>query len=173
MQRMYAVAVAGRGGWTFVRLDAAAAWLYPRSPREVLPSGVREIDVSSRQISRTVTAPADVARIVSWFGKLTVVPPGSGGVMCPLVLATRVSFTFRGARHALLATAVAPTGGADECDPISFTARGKPQTPLIDTRFGKYSFAGRVEALLGVCFNAGPGGGTVSPRCNKAWAGQK
>ena len=48
-----------------------------------------------------------------------------------------------------------------------------PQTPLIDTRFGKYSFAGRVEALLGVCFNPGPGGGEVSPLCNKTWAGEK
>ncbi len=173
MQRMYAVAVARQGGWTFVRLDAGAAWVYPRSPREVLPPGVREIEVRAGQVDRTVTAPAAVARIAGWFRTLTVVPPGMGTVGCMLVLGTSVNFTFRGAQHAVLATAAVPSGGADGCNPISFSVGGRSQPALIDTRFGKYSFAARVEALLGVCFNAGPGGGTVSPRCNKAWAAQK
>src|SRR5579859_129403 len=36
-QHMYVMTLARRNGWTFVRVDAAAAWNDPRSPREVVP----------------------------------------------------------------------------------------------------------------------------------------
>jgi hypothetical protein len=151
MQRMYAVALARHGGWTFVRVDAAAAWNYPRSPREVVPAGVREIDVNGAGVKRTLTESRNVERIVRWFDRLNVNPPGDS-VICAPTLGVPVNLTFRGAGHARVASAVVPSEGADGCDPITFAIGNAAQTPLIDSRFGKYAFSSHVERLLGVCF---------------------
>ena len=158
-------------GMTYVRVDAAAAWIYPRSPREALPPGVREVDISGGGVRRQVVNAADVARIVRWFGELNVTPPGMGAVRCMLNLSAHVTFSFRSASRAIVASAVIPSGGASGCNPVTFTVGGKAQTPLVDTT--ALPFAQRVERLLGVCFGAGPHGGhQPSPVCNKAWASQ-
>jgi hypothetical protein len=171
MRRMVSVGAARAGGWTYVRVDAGAAWIYPRSPREALPAGVREIDINGGGVKRHVVDAADVARIVRWFGKLTVTPPGAN-VGCMLVIASRATYVFRSASGEALASATVPAEPANGCDSIEFSLGGKQQTPLIDTTAPKDAFVMRVERLLGVCFGAGPGGGRLSPSCNKAWAGQ-
>jgi hypothetical protein len=151
MQRMYDVSLVRQGSWTFVRVDAAAAWIYPRSPREVVPAGVREIDIRGGGVVRRVTAPAQVARIVRWFDALHVTPPGVT-VGCMLELSTPVHFRFRTASGAELARAVVPSEGADGCNSIQLTIGGKQQMPLGDARFGKHAFVEKVQRLLGVCF---------------------
>jgi hypothetical protein len=167
MRGMYAVSLVRQRGWTFVRVDAASAWIYPRSPHEKLPAGIREVDVSGGGVTRNVVDAKKVARIVRWFGRLSVVPPGVT-VSCQVVVSARVTFSFRSAGRAVVARAVAPAGGADGCDPVSFTIGRRAQTPLADTT--AVPFARRVEHLLGVCFGAGPGRGRSSPSCNRQWA---
>ena len=151
MQRMYAVDIARQSGWTFVRLDAAAAWNYPRSPLEAVPSAVREVDIRGAGVVRTVTARSNVARIVTWFDRLNVNPPGDS-VICGPNFGVPVTFTFRAAGRARVASAVVPSEGADGCNPISFSIGHTAQTPLVDYRYGKYAFSSRVQHLLGVCF---------------------
>jgi hypothetical protein len=84
VQRLLSFALAHERGRTFIRVDAGAAWVYPRSPREVLQAGVRVIDISGGGISRHVTAPVKVARIVRWLDALNIVQPGQGVVSCAI-----------------------------------------------------------------------------------------
>ena len=66
-----------RNGTTVIRVDAQVVWVYPRSPKEsVRASRVREIDFSAPKVSKRVTDPNAIARIVRWFNKLPIVPPG-------------------------------------------------------------------------------------------------
>ena len=151
-QHQYNMTLARVNGWTFVRIDAAAAWNDPRSPREVVPSTVREVDIHGAGVDRAVTSAARVARIVRWFDKLNVVSAGMEHIRCRFLLSTRVELTFRAADRSRVASASVPSGTAHGCDPISFTIGAKAQKPLIDSRFGRYTFAARVQRLLGVCF---------------------
>ena len=150
-QRLLTVSVARDAGWTDVRVDAGVAWIYPRSPREVVPVGVREIDIRDGHLARRVTDSPKVERIARWFDALNVVPPDVH-VECPLILASRITLTFRSADGARLATARLPSRSTDACDPIAFSIRGRRQAPLVDATFGKHAFVNRVERLLGVCF---------------------
>lgn len=171
MQRVVAVSAVRARGWTFIRVDASTAWIYPRSPEEALPAGVREIDIRGGGVSRHLTDPARVGRVVHWFGALSVTPPHSYTVSCngPGPITTE-SFLFRSASGKVLARATGPLG-ASACDPIQFTVGGKEQTPLIDATASKDAFVARVERMLGVCFGAGPSGGRrPTPVCNKQWA---
>lgn len=155
VQRLLTVVMARERGRTFIRIDAGHAWVYPRSPREVVPSGVREIDVQGNSVSRRVTAPRQVARIVRWFDALNVVQPGQPVVGCRLSLASKVKFSFRSAGGAELASAIVPSQPADGCYPISFAIRGQQQTPLIDSTPGRgKAFIDRVQRLLGVRFRS-------------------
>ena len=139
-------------GRTFIRVDAGAAWVYPRSPSEVVPSGVRAIDVVGGGVSRSVTDPRKVARIVRWFDALNIVQPGQGTVSCMAVLASEVTFTFHSASGAE-ASAIVPSRPADGCDPIEFSIGRHRQTPLIDSTPGKgMAFIDRVQRLLRVRF---------------------
>ncbi len=151
MQRMYNVsfAPAGRHGWTVVKEEAAAAWLYPRSPKDAMPGGVREIDIHGGGVSEHVRDAAKVARTTRWFDALAPAPHVTVG--CMAILSTRIAFVFRDASGHALATAAVPSQGTSTCNPIEFT-RGAQQTALVDKRFGKYAFASRVQRLLGVCF---------------------
>ena len=151
-QRLVTVAMARVAGWTDIRVDAGVAWIYPRSPREVVPPGVREIDIRDRHVARRVTDPARVTRIVGWFDALNVVQPGPA-VECPMMLASRAVFTFRSGDGARLASATAPSvGPTGACDPISFSIGGHRQRPLIDSTYGRRAFVNRVERLLGLRF---------------------
>lgn len=149
-QLLLTVDLARLAGHTVLRLEAGVPWIYPRSPREVVPAGVREIDIRDRLVNRRVTGPARVARIVRWFDALHVVQPGTTGIECLLILASRVTFTFRSRDGARLATAVAPSSPASACGSIAFSIRGHRQTPLIDSTFGRRAFVSRVQRLLGL-----------------------
>lgn len=139
------------GNRTILRIDAGVAWIYPRSPSEVVPAGVREVDVHGAGVDRRVTDRAQVAQIVRWFDALNAYQPGPS-VGCMAVLSLNVDFVFRSATGRQLATALVRSGQADNCSPIEFSVGGKRQTPLIDSSFGQHTFASRVQRLLGVRF---------------------
>jgi hypothetical protein len=151
-QQLLTVDLARVGGRTVLRLEAGAPWIYPRSPREVVPRGVREIDIRNGHLRRRVRRPANVARIVRWFDELDVVQPGTTGIECPLILASTVTFVFRSVDETALAKAVAPSRPASACSAIEFTVGGKRQRPLIDGDSGRRAFVNRVQRLLGVRF---------------------
>jgi hypothetical protein len=151
--REVSVSVVPIGGQTYLRLDAGVAWIYPRSPGEVVPADVREIGIHGGGISERVDKPAKVRRIVRWFDALNVAQPGPA-VLCMAVLnSAYVRFAFRAASGAVLASALVPSGPANGCDSIAFTVRGKQQKPLIDARSDKYAFVNRVQRLLGIRFS--------------------
>jgi hypothetical protein len=155
VQRLLSFALAREKGRTFIRVDAGAAWVYPRSPREVLPAGVREIDISGGGVSRHVTARTKVARIGRWFDALNIVQPGQGVVSCAIGPPYDVKFVFRAASGAELAGAIVPDGPTDGCHPIRFTIGGRRQTPLIDSTPGRgRAFIDRVQRLLRIRFPA-------------------
>jgi hypothetical protein len=149
MQRLFTITAVALDGATVVRVDAGAAWIYPRSPREVVPAGVREIGIRDEHVVRRVVDRAKVARIVRWFDALDVAPPGVH-VDCMPILASRATFVFRSASGARLATAVIPSRPADGCDSIAFSIRGRRQAPLVDGAFGLRAFVNRVQRLLGL-----------------------
>lgn len=136
-----------------IRVDALVVWIYPRSPAEKVPPAVRRIGVKTTTVSREVTDPAKVKKIVDWFDALPISPPGVA-LFCPAYRLIPVTFSFRSATGKLLAEAVVPAGGAGICDAITFDIHGKRQTPLIDSQHGP-SFAARVERLLDVRFPDG------------------
>ncbi len=105
-----------------------------RRHAEVLPTGVREVDVhSSRGSTRRVTDPARVAVIVRWFDALRVAP--STHYYCPLIrYRPPTTFGFRSAGRALLAWARTP--GTAACGAsFDYTVRGRPQKPLLVGHF--------------------------------------
>jgi len=145
------VAVEPDGGQTRVRFDAGVAWIYPRSPSEVVPAGVAEVDIRGAGVDRRVTDPNQIRQLVRWFDALNVNQPGPS-VGCAAIIDSTVAFVFRSADRAPLATASVPSvGPTDNCDAIRFSVGGKRQWPLIDDlrRRGQY-FVDRVERLLGV-----------------------
>lgn len=149
MQRMFTITVVALHGSTVLRIDAGAAWIYPRSPREVVPAGVRRIKIRDEDAERLVTDPAKVARIVRWFDGLNVAPPDAH-VICGATIASRARFVFRSASGARLATAVVPSRPGDGCSPILFSIGGRRQAPLVDATFGRRAFVNRVQRLLGL-----------------------
>ena len=150
--RILAVSVAQRRTRTIVRADAQVVWVYPRSPQEVVPAGVREIDIKAPKVTRRVTDPAQVHQIVRWFDRLPITPPGVAA-MCALLLDTNVTLVFRSASGARVASAQVPAPRASICDTIDFTIHGHRQTPLVDRPRG-HSFVYRVGKLLGVRFTS-------------------
>jgi hypothetical protein len=153
VQRLLSFAVVRLAGRTVIRVDAAAAWIYPRSPREVVPAGVREVDIEGGGVSRKVRDSASVARIIRWFDALNVVQPGQGRVGCRIGAPYHVPFVFRSSTGAKLASAIVPSEPADGCDAITFKIGGTQQTALIDaTPGGHKAFVDRVQRLLGLRF---------------------
>jgi hypothetical protein len=153
LQRLFTITAVALHGATVVRADAGAAWIYPRSRREAVPVGAREIDIRDEHVARRIVDRAKVARIIRWFDALDVAPPGVH-VECMAIIASRATFVFRSARGARLATAVVPSRPADGCDSIAFSIRGRRQMPLIDGIFGRRAFVNRVGRLLGLRFPA-------------------
>lgn len=137
-------AVALRRGSTGIRVDANAGWIVPRSPREKVPPGVREIDIHASHFSARVTKPVKAQNIVRWFDALGIVQ-GGPPVYCPNLRGTRVTLDFRSASRALLAQAVLSTAISTECDPIQFSIHSRAQTPLVGGRFWN-----RVKRLVGI-----------------------
>ena len=156
----YFVTLTRRHGWTFVLAGTEASWDYPRSPREVVPAGVREIDIAGANVDQSVTSTSDVEQIVRWFDRIPVVQPqigGAGGCPGPTYRSEPVdiTFTFRAAGRAPVATAVVPSAPGYVCwgSWISFAIRGTAQRSLADDPFYKHAFVNRVQRLLGVCFS--------------------
>jgi hypothetical protein len=149
MQRLFTITAVALEGATVVRVDAGAAWIYPRSAREVVPAGVHEIDIRDERIARRVTDQAKVTRIVRWFDALNVSPPGVH-VECMPIIASKATFVFRSASGLKLATAIVPSQPADGCGAIAFSIRGHAQAPLIDRLFGRHAFVNRVQRVLGL-----------------------
>jgi hypothetical protein len=148
------VAVEPDGGQTLVRFDAGVAWIYPRSPREVVPAGVTGIDIRGGGVDRRVTDATQVRQLVRWFDALNVSQPGPA-VSCGVAIESTVTFGFRSANRAPLATAFVPSAGpTSNCDSIRFSIDGKRQRPLIDNldELG-HSFVDRVQRLLGFRFS--------------------
>jgi hypothetical protein len=159
------VALVPNRGSTTVRVDAGVVWTYPRSPKEVVPAAVREIDIRSlriepalrragaRKVSVRVTNPRKVAGVIRWFDALNVVQPHTYVVGCAVVLSVPVRFVFRSASGAALASAVVPSVPASSCEQIQFTIRGQSQPSLVDSTPDEgMAFIDRVQRLLGVHF---------------------
>jgi hypothetical protein len=129
------------GDRTGVRVDAEVQWLIPRPAGERIPSSARALEVAVRRPGRppdddvTVTNAAKVKRVASLIDGLPTEQPGvfdcTGRTDDPVV-----TFTFRaspGGRVLARATQIigpSPRGGF--CEPMTFTVRGHPQTPLLD-----------------------------------------
>ncbi len=142
-----------RTGTTILRVDTQVVWVYPRSPKERIPAGVREIDFSTPTLAKRVTNPAVIARIVRWFDALPIVPPGIGTPPCPLVQTTPVTLDFHDAGGAVLAhvavDAIEPKGLSGICDPIAVQILGGNQPSLLGE-----NFIGRVQREIGVTVKA-------------------
>ncbi len=133
-------------GWTGIRADAQVVWVVVRPPRQVLPAGrIDSIVVVAPRLTRTVTDPARVAKIVRWFDALPIVQPG-GLYACPAIAGPSVRFAFAGADGTVLARAdVMYLGGlSTPCNPIRWSVGGHRKTALVGGRFLR-----RVESLLG------------------------
>ena len=129
------------GDQTGVRVDAEVQWLIPRPPGERIPSSARVLEVTVRRPHRrpisevSVTRVAQVRRIASLIDGLKTEQPGAmdctGRADDPVV-----TFTFRavlGGRVLARATQIVDGGaGRPQCEPMTLTVRGRPQTPLLD-----------------------------------------
>jgi hypothetical protein len=153
-----AVALSART--TGVRVDAQDVWTVARSASETVPAGVHEIDVTSALpgnapfVSRSVTSPAKIRRIVALLDAMEIVPPGVA-YSCAAVPGDHpvVAFEFRATSSGRL-LARAWLSDADvasgPCNPVHFSIGGHRRTPLIGGDFVKQ--AGHV---LGVNLLAG------------------
>ena len=126
-------------GSTGVKADAQEIWIVPRPSTEVIPAGVREIDVRSPGLLLRVSDRAKVTRIIRWFDRLPTVQPGI--FHCPmLVQGPTIHLVFHDAagvlaRASFAADSVGHSLVSTPCTPISFSIRGHRQTPLVGGRF--------------------------------------
>jgi len=125
-------------------LSLAAALALVGHPATRIPPGVREIDIhSSPGVSRRVTDPEKVARIVRGFDALRTAPRRI--YYCPLIRhRPPTSFLFRSASGAVLLRARTP-GRAACGSSFDYSVRGRAQTPVLEGRF-----LVRVGRLLGM-----------------------
>jgi len=150
-------------GRTGILAEAQSDWVVPRTPSERVPAAATAVRITLQQRSIPVstrkpvtasyvllTAPRTVLRAVRLVDSLPVVQPIE--IMCPLILLTGQSLTVTysaGPAGPALARAqvslqTPSSGGADSCDPILFSIRGKSQTALISA-----SFVRQIEQLAG------------------------
>jgi hypothetical protein len=125
-------------------LSLAAALALVGHPATRIPAGVRSIDVhSARGVSRQVTDPLKVAKIVRWFDALPVAPDTI--YYCPYIrYKPPTTFQFRGAGGTVLARAQTP-GHAACGGSLDYSVRGRERKPVLAERF-----LVRVGRLLGV-----------------------
>jgi len=131
--------------------------LQPGSHSGWVSQGVAEIDIRGGGVSQRVIDPSQVSQMVAWFNDLkrnTKLSPLHNGqhYLCAGGYALNVTFTFRSASGAELATAnSAPLRAASYCSPVLLNRAGQPQTYLVD-RNSANGFVGRVGRLVGVKF---------------------
>lgn len=145
-----------KNGSTGIRADAEVQWIIPRPSSETVPSGVTAIEVVRRvnrrppTVSRTVTRRGQVQRIIKLIDRLPALQPGVWS--CPAApgdpaIVTLTFETRPGGAPAAQAHAPADSGNSETgCDAMSFSVRGRRQTPLVHTRH----FLTAVGRLLGV-----------------------
>jgi hypothetical protein len=150
------------GGGTGVRVDAQVQWIIPRPVSERIPRGVHEIDVTrgaageAPSLAIKVVSPHVIRSVVAMIDALEIVQPGA--YSCPNMAAGEpvVTFTFRAsdggsalASASQLASAREPT---TSCDPMTFSIRGHPETPLL----GGAAVVHAAGRLLGVHLQTPP-----------------
>jgi hypothetical protein len=125
-------------------LSLAAALALVGHPATRIPVGVHSIRVhSARGVSRQVTDPLKVAKIVRWFDALPIAPDTI--YYCPFIrYKPPTMFEFRGASGAVLARARTP-GHAACGGSFDYSVRGHARKPVLAERF-----LVRVGRLLGV-----------------------
>jgi hypothetical protein len=156
------------GGGTGVRVDAQVQWIIPRPVRERIPHGVHEVDVTRAAPGEApslwvkVVSPHVIRALFGMVDALGIVQPGA--YSCPALLAGTpvVTFTFRAsdggtvlARASELASAREPT---TNCDPMTFSIRGRSQTPLL----GGAAVVHEAGRLLGVHLQTPPPPGVAT-----------
>jgi hypothetical protein len=152
------------GGGTGVRVDAQVQWIIPRPVSERIPRGVHEVDITrgapgqSPSLAVKVVAPDKIRKLISMVDALGIVQPGA--YSCPMLLpdAPVVTFTFRASDGGTVLASASELAAAREpttsCDPMTFSIRGHPETPLLGGAAVVHS-AGR---LLGVHLQTAPDG---------------
>ncbi|HEV7177553.1 MAG TPA: hypothetical protein VGN29_18810 [Solirubrobacteraceae bacterium] len=150
------------GGGTGVRVDAQVQWIIPRPVSERIPRGVHEVDVTraapgeAPSLEVKVVSPHKIRALVAMVDALEIVQPGA--YACPALPASGpiVTFTFRPSDGGtVLARASEPSSAREpttSCDPMTFSIRGRPQTPLL----GGAAVVGKAGRLLGVHLQTPP-----------------
>jgi hypothetical protein len=152
------------GGGAGVRVDAQVEWIVPRPASERIPHGVHEIDVTrgapgqSPSLSIKVIAAGQIRALVAMVDALEIVQPGAYSCPNRQPGALVVTFTFRARDGGTVLATASQSASAREpttsCDPMSFSIRGRSQTPLL----GGAAVVHRAGRLLGVRLQTPPAG---------------
>jgi hypothetical protein len=145
--RWLEIAVSGRSkGGTNLFAESQSQWVVARPARERIPAGVTEVDITEGlagqppQLSRAVTAPANVKRLVALFNSLEIGQPVA--INCPAETVERiVTVTFRGPGTGPAVAVATADSTADfsfsvslpgwSCFSIGFTVGGHTSDSLI------------------------------------------
>ncbi len=143
--------VALRDGSTGVRADAQVVWIKARPASERVPAGVGEIDIVRQpSLSLHVTDHAKVSRLVAMINRLPIVQPGAWSCPAMPVHEPVITFTFRSSQGGAVLAVASEHADVREpttpCDPLNFSIRGQPQTPLLRGA----AFLAAAGRLLGV-----------------------
>jgi hypothetical protein len=152
------------GGGAGVRVDAQVEWIVPRPASERIPRGVHEVDVTravpgqSPSLSIKVVAAGQIRALVAMVDALEIVQPGAYSCPNQLPGAPVVTFTFRARDGGTVLATASQSASAREpttsCDPMSFSIRGRSQTPLL----GGATVVHKAGRLLGVRLQTPPPG---------------
>ncbi len=158
-RQLWVTATALPDGQTGVLAQAESVWIVTRPASETIPPGVHEVDLTTTGpgrragttrtiLTRHVTSAATARRIVALIDGLQVAQPEV--IACPaLLVSSHVTLRFRThAGGAILARASffdeGPASINGQCDSISFSSGGSPQTPLVGNVIAP------LQTLLGV-----------------------
>jgi hypothetical protein len=130
------------------RVDAYVRWIVPRSPQEVVPAGVVEIDLKTPHVTLRVTDARRVGLIARSFNRLLLGTTHIPGPFCSGTPWSPAQLEFRSSSGAIVATAYVPMRRTSLCQQVEFLIHGKPEPPLVDRDRGP-SFAARLQHLLG------------------------
>jgi len=162
------------GGGTGVRVDAQVQWIIPRRVSERIPRGVHEIDVAravpgdAPSLEVKVVSQHEIRALVAMVDALGIIQPGAYSCPSQQGDAPVVTFTFRASDEGNLLASAGEASSAREpttpCTAMTFSIRGRPQTPLL----GGAAVVRKAGRLLGVHLQTPPsqqpGGATGSPR---------
>jgi hypothetical protein len=162
------------GGGTGVRVDAQVQWIIPRPVSERIPRGVHEIDVAravpgdAPSLEVKVVSQREIRALVAMVDALGIIQPGAYSCPSQQGDAPVVTFTFRASDEGNMLASASEASSAREpttpCTAMTFSIRGRPQTPLL----GGAAVVRKAGRLLGVHLQTPPsqqpGGATGSPR---------